>query len=762
MSGFILLLFAATMAGLPDGAATADNYVPEPGGLTRDTTAAGIAAWKATNQRAWEAMRRAEQDGADTLELVGRWPFGGALRVRPSWNVASDSIVYMTDGSGIRVLDVSNPSRPQMIGQANCRGILDGQMENGTGFVSRDTFLYVAYMRTRGLQIFSVADPTRPYELGDLPLSGDPTGVALKDSFIIVVGWDSVLRVINVANPHNPREVASLLLPDYGLGVDIKGNYAFVGCAHAGLVSVDISNPLNPLQRGQVAGFTGIWVVCDTTRQLAYVAGGAGGLHIINIADPSSLSRISTLATTPTIDVFKADTFLYLTGSTAYQSNFYVVSIADSAHPRLVGQSLTDGWSFSACALSPFSYAYTCDGWEGLHVISLANPASPQVDTAMLGAWGSQDLAVQDSLVFLANYWAGLKVISLASPQEPVEVGALDSANMTPYIGAIAVRDSFAFTMWQDGPGNQYFRSLDITDPRNPVPSGTSLTLWEAKAIILRDTFAFVAEDYKFEVYNIAHPRQPVRIGSCDLTTSAGSMCLRDSLAFIAPNLHIVNVSDPAHPVLLSTSNSNSAGVVVKDTFAYCRAVTSLEVWSVADPTGPRLLTTVPALAWGGAIDIQGSVVYSGYYSGLEAFDITNPVAPARFAASATPDVVGRIKHDSVYVYAACVEGGLCIFRRCTTGLAESSGATVSSALRISPNPCAGLVDVQLVVGVTPVSFVVRDVLGNRVMTSRQPQSRPGSSTRLDLRSLPDGCYFVSSEGLMAERPLKLIVSKRR
>jgi len=762
MSRIRVVLLGLGFVGL---AVASAGYAPD--GLDRmsrmrDTSEAGISALQAENQRVWEALQQDQDE--DTLELIGRWPWAGSFRVRPSWNFPADSIVYLASGSGIRVLKASDPSRPRMIGQVNCRGMLYGGTENGTGFVGRDTFLYVLTGYTCGLEVFSVADPARPRELGNFLLPAQPTGVGLKDTFAIVVGWDSLLRVINVADPRQMRQVASLLLPDEALGLDIRGNYAFACCGHAGLVSVDISNPLAPQQRGQVAGFTGIWVVCDTSRDYAYIAGGAGGLFVINIADPANLFRVGSLASTPTIDIFKCDSFVYLTGTiVGYESDLFVVSIANPAQPRLVGSSRADGWSYSACALSPFSYAYTCDGWEGIHVRSLANPGNPVVDTAMYGAWGGEDIAVQDSLAYYCTYWAGLKVLSMINPTRPIEIGQCDSANRTPYIGAIAVRDSFAFTMWRDGLGNQYFRSIDVTDPRNPTPSGTSLTLWEAKAIVLRDTLAFVAEDYKFEVYNIAHPRQPVRIGACDLVNVAGDLVIRGDYAYVAPSLQVVNTAEPTQPWLASSTSSNSGGLDIVDTFAYCAAYWALEIYSVANPLASRRLATLPIPGVGWDVEVSGSTAYVGCGE-LEVFDIRDRANPTMTAHYGTPHYVRKIRCASSYVYAACSDGGLYMFRACSTGVNERArDRTDGGVIRLQPNPASAVVSVSLS-RTSQVGLVisVRDVAGREVRRLKVQGLSDTMQVILQVADVPDGCYFVSVVGQSPACRQKLVVSKRR
>jgi len=750
----LLVMIAAISVGSPV------NEQPGSWLLRRDTTPEAIKAWKAENQRAWESLQ--ERSDSEEIELVGRWPFAGAFRVRPSWNVAQDSIMYMSSGSGIRVLKLSNPARPEMVGQVNCHGVLYGGIQSGTGFVSRDTLLYVINAFPHSLQAFSVADPTQPYELGRLETDGEVRGIALKDSFAFLVGWDSLFRVVNIADPCHPHQVTTLLMPDDALGVDVKGDYAYVACAHAGLVSVGISNPLEPQQRGQVAGFTGIWVVCDTTRELAYIAGGAGGLHIINIANPSSLQRISTLVSTPTIDVFKVDTFVYLAGSDAYESMFYVVSVADSAHPRLVGQIRKYGWADGACVLSPFSYAYTTDSWEGLHIISLIDPANPAVDTAMWGAWTSYDLAVQDSLVYYANHMAGLKILSTTNVSHPSEIGSYDTLNIWDQIQAVAVKDSFAYVSWFNALSG--FRSVDVSDPTVPRLGGTAPYFNQGECIEVRDTFAYVAEDYKFEVYNIAQPRQPVRVGRCDLPGVSRDLVVRGSLAYVTPWLEIVDISNPAQPWLVSSTTSNrGGGHALLDTFAYCTTVNAMQVFSIANPSAPYLITTVPTAGLGHDVDIAGSFAYVGC-NRLEAFDISSPASPVRVGYYDTPHIPWKVRCDSGYVYVACMDGGLCVFQSCTTGIAEASPVLVAKRpIRVSPNPTSARVILEFGYPLPKGKFVsVLDITGREVIKIPIVRLELDGLIRIDLSALPEGCYFLWAEGQGAYHFGKVVITRRR
>jgi len=702
----------------------------------RDSSQARIRVREAEDRRTWQALQQDRDE--DTLELVGRWPWAGTYRARPGCNFANDSLVYVSSGSGIRILSAANPRRPRMVGQVNCHGSL-----YLTEFETKDTLLYVVYSYSMGLEVFSVADPSSPYELGRLELNGDVTGLGLKDSYAFVVGWDSLFRVIDVSNPRQPRQVRTLALPLDGLSVDVKGNYAYVGGSFAGLVAVDVTDPLNPQPRGQVGGFDAMSVVCDTAQPYIYVASREDGLQVVSIANPGSPTRAGSLATGDAWDVFKADTFVYLVGVVApYQSDLFVASVANPTQPRLIGQSRGDGWTYGVCVPDPFGYAYTCDGWEGIHVRSLANPGNPVVDTAMYAAWTARDLAAQDSIVFCASDKAGLRVISVTDPSNPCEIGSYDTTNILDRVWAVAAADSFAYLSWWNMQSG--FRSVDVSDPTRPRLAGTAPYSGEGQAIIIRDTLAFVAEDYFFEVYSIARPRQPVRIGRCDLTATAWGLWLQDTLAYVEPSLNVIDISDPSNPLLLSASNSNGGGVVVTDTFAYCVAWESLEVFSVADPRRPRKLAAVP-FSGGCSADLQGSVLYAGGYR-LEVFDITARTNPIRIAVYETPYGVRRIRHDSSLVYAACADGGLCIFRTCSTGVEEQPHEVVRGTAG-GPTPTVARGAVRVGDGGGWVELY-------NITGKKAAELKSGVN---DVSRVPAGVYFVRTDS----GPVKKLITQR-
>jgi hypothetical protein len=119
----------------------------------------------------------------------------------------------------------------------------------------------------------------------------------------------------------------------------------------------------------------------------------------------------------------------------------------------------------------------------------------------------------------------------------------------------------------------------------------------------------------------------------------------------------------------------------------------------------------------------------------------------------ATPTWVRKLALQDSLVYAACFNGGVCIFETTSTSaVAEASPvAPKPQAFDLMPNLAARFVDVRLEVEQsTSARNVVRfynaagrKVLDVPVVLDRGTQPR---SQRVDISALPDGCYFVSVE----------------
>jgi len=106
-------------------------------------------------------------------------------------------------------------------------------------FVS-GSYAYVADWGS-GLQIINVSNPASPTLAGSYDTPDYAEGVFVSGSYAYVADWGSGLQIINVSNPASPTLAGAYDTPGYARGVFISGSYAYVADGANGLLIFDIS-----------------------------------------------------------------------------------------------------------------------------------------------------------------------------------------------------------------------------------------------------------------------------------------------------------------------------------------------------------------------------------------------------------------------------------------------------------------------------------------------------------------------------------------
>ena len=161
-----------------------------------------------------------------------------------AWVVAvSGNYAYVADyGSGLRVVNITNPAAPTEVGFCDTPGYANGVAVSGN-------YAYVAdeYM---GLRVVNITNPSAPFEVGFYDTPGYALGVAVSGNYAYVADGDYGLRVVNITNHAAPVEVGFYATPEYAVGVAVSGNYAYVADEFVGLRVVNITNPAAPSEVG--------------------------------------------------------------------------------------------------------------------------------------------------------------------------------------------------------------------------------------------------------------------------------------------------------------------------------------------------------------------------------------------------------------------------------------------------------------------------------------------------------------------------------
>lgn len=268
----------------------------------------------------------------------------------------------------------------------------------------------------------------------------------------------------------------------------------------------------------------------------AYLAADEAGLRIVDVSNPSAPTEVGSylpplrgLANKPlSRSGPEAPNYLYSRGARAV-----VVETASKAGGPV--------------------YAYVAAQGAGLRIVDVSNPAAP----AEIGFYempgDAIGIAVANDYAYIAAFEAGLRIIDVAQPTAPVEVGSL-SRDQEWFLGVVAVghhvytAEGFCHDL-VGCPG--FMKVVDISNPISPTVA------WHER---LGGIMTHIVE--------------------------AG-----DYVYMIGSSLRIMDVTDPAHPAVLSRLNPDNYGfysIAASKGYIYLAAgEAGLRIMDVSNPASP-------------------------------------------------------------------------------------------------------------------------------------------------------------------------------
>ena len=189
------------------------------------------------------------------------------------WDIAVlGSRAYLAEGWGLSILDISDPTSPTLVGHVAIPGPVWSISVNGV----------YACVTTEGAgsSVVDISDPASPSVVGTCALPGDARDIALRGSHAYVTDMAG-LRVLDLTRPTEPRLVGSVDMPAQARALAISGARAYVtdlgDATHpTSLHVVDISHPMRPVIVNSVPGqvvTTSDWKVSDWVGCVAAAEG---------------------------------------------------------------------------------------------------------------------------------------------------------------------------------------------------------------------------------------------------------------------------------------------------------------------------------------------------------------------------------------------------------------------------------------------------------------------------------------------------------
>jgi subtilase family serine protease/flagellar hook assembly protein FlgD len=417
--------------------------------------------------------------------------------------------------SALHVLNISNPANPQFVREITNVDDLEG--DGGTVAGNR---LYLVH-GIKGISIWDISQPDNPQRLGSLDTPGVARSVAVSGNYAFVSEgrWfdpgaeKGYLRVVDVSNPANPQIVASVDVGDnnpwFPLALDSANNRLFVGLSdRSRTVVYNISNPTNPIEvwRGE-----GLFGGADFSARRLVTSSGIFIVWDISGATPNRLGEHG-LPHQPVVAALK-DNYIV----TNSKNGLVVFNVANPSQPQLVKHLPLEGFQMSSGRLvfagDVGIYSHGVGNTNNLFFLNFADPTSPQLLQSYSHNYGIFALAVIGDYLYVGR-GGGRDIYSISSrarlsSQTGNTILAM-AAKVDPNIAG-----SVLYEAYQTGLTSA-LRILPINDP--PIPSSPLGELrfneWIDDMAIVGDTVFLVTRKGDLYIVDASDPTNPQQVGS--------------------------------------------------------------------------------------------------------------------------------------------------------------------------------------------------------------------------------------------------------
>jgi hypothetical protein len=363
----------------------------------------------------------------------------------------------------LRAINISDPSHPYEWGFVPLSPPTDGAV--GLTILNRHAYVAYAQISSRGMPIVDISDPFELIWINNYSVPLQAFGVAVAGNYAYVADSYSGLRVIDIANPFLPREVGNCnYCQGAAFDIAIKDNYAYVVVTvwsdtsdTSGLFITDVTEPASP----SVVGYA----LLPSERQLdmrpSFVALSDHYAYILceryfwifdvaNKTAPTEKGRLAIGLKPLRKGIVIVGKYAYLYGS----PGIWIVDISNPAAPQKVGSFLSDKTVYNLIKIG--NYLYALVNPQNLIVFDLNDPLAPRQianyqtrysSPAPMDYWENYVYAMGTNPADPTSPTDGLEVIDISNPASPQRVGYYDcpTARLAFQLGDLAASGQYIY-----------------------------------------------------------------------------------------------------------------------------------------------------------------------------------------------------------------------------------------------------------------------------------------------------------------------------
>ncbi len=404
------------------------------------------------------------------------------------------------------------------------------------------------------------------------------------------------------------------------------------------------------------------------TGDICYVADDTGGLQCIDITDPTNPTIIGYFngSVAGTIQ------YLEIQGDTLYCSNtthLLSLNVSDPTNP--IPLDIIDPFGSVCRNLEAVGdILYMALSSMGFGAYNISDPSNiVELDTVTTSNLTFDISIYGDVLVLLDSKNIGLYNISDPTNLPSTALSTIPNPNPASHTtnGELTLAGNIAYVVsGGTGANMDFFRTINITDCRNPQVLQTLILDENAYGIALDGDLAYVANyNDDLKCYNIANPTDITEISQATHLGQAWHVATAGEVAYVAAmtaGLRCIRVS-----TLTSLTYSNhDVGmtsmdrVTIEGDIAYCSSINQkyLTCVDISDPSNPQFLGGIGFADSSGIYDVEvrGEIAYAvvtqgALQYGLVCLNVSNPRHPEYITkttlagGSQTLDVAGDVAY---------------------------------------------------------------------------------------------------------------------
>jgi hypothetical protein len=230
-----------------------------------------------------------------------------------------EGAVAVADADDLVLVDLADQSRPFQVETVPANLAFE--------VVMRGSIAYVA-SGVSGLRILDLSDPSAPILVGSLSTAGETRSLLMDGMTVYLAEREAGIRIVDVTDPTSPSLLGALDTPEIAERLDLAAGHLYVADRDGGMRIIDVSDPTQPTEIASVASESRTWDV-DVDGSRAYMADGGAGLRVFDVSDPTQPTEIGVLVPSTPTDAYVIEVL----GDLAYIGEQYAIRIADVSEP---------------------------------------------------------------------------------------------------------------------------------------------------------------------------------------------------------------------------------------------------------------------------------------------------------------------------------------------------------------------------------------------------------------------------------------------